>query len=171
MYLRRKIFLYILLTLIFLAFLMGISSNHLTMKAFSSAEYDFLEQDMRRVQTRLDSDWGFILKYCADCGYWDSVYFFMDKKDPSGFEEMLEPFGLRELNFDILVVADTSLVPVVSYFITDAAVKENLSPEDLEDFRRSAPLLMQKARKSVLHGDYGLGFQIPRVCRNVRASA
>lgn len=157
MYLRRKIFSYILLTVISLAFLMAISSNYTTMKAFSSAEYNFLEQDMRRLQTHLDNDWGFILKYSADCGHWDSVYFFMDQKDPSGFEELLEPKGLRELNFDILVVTDTSLLPVVSYFITDTAEKENLSPEDLEDFRRSTPRLMERARESTFQTVLSLG--------------
>lgn len=157
MYLRKKVFLYILLTLISLAFLMSLTSNYMTMKAFSRVEYDFFEQDMRRLQIRLDNDSWFIRKYTVDCAQWDSMYFFMEKKEGFEFEQMLEPAGMRELDFDILLVVDRSLVPVVSYFITEGGEEENLSAEDFEDLRRRSPLLMERALEDSFNTVFSLG--------------
>lgn len=79
MHLRKKVFLYISATLLSLAILMGLTSNHLTMKAFSEVERRFFEQDMRRVQSRLDAEYHTVGRYALDWGAWDSMYFFMEK--------------------------------------------------------------------------------------------
>lgn len=171
MYLRKKVFLYILLTLISLAFLMSLTSNYFTMKAFSQVEYDFFEQDMRRVQTRLDNDWRFILKYTVDNGQWDSMFSFMEeKKEVSQFEEMLEPVGMRELDFDLLLVVNRSFSPVVSYFITEGGEAESLSAKDFEELRKRSPLLMQRALEEPFSTVLSLGSRnfLAGVCQIIR---
>ena len=53
MSLRKKVFLYILVTIVFLILLMSLTSNFLAMKAFEGVERRFFEQDMARVRSRL----------------------------------------------------------------------------------------------------------------------
>ncbi|NCC58520.1 MAG: hypothetical protein EOM17_12950 [Synergistales bacterium] len=76
--LRKKIFLYILTTVLFLLFVMSVTSNYLTERAFLDVERRFFEQDMARVQNRLDQELRIVGRYAFDWGAWDSMYYFME---------------------------------------------------------------------------------------------
>lgn len=66
MSLRKKVFLYILVTIVFLILLMSLTSNYLALKAFEGVERRFFEQDMARVQSRLDEELRIVGRYAFD---------------------------------------------------------------------------------------------------------
>ncbi len=84
MSLRKKVFLYILVTILFLILLMSLTSQYLAMKAFEDVERRFFraghgpraQQAGRRAPPRR--------QICLRLGAWDSMYFFLEKKDPPG---------------------------------------------------------------------------------------
>lgn len=125
MSLRKKVFLYILVTIVFLILLMSLTSNYLALKAFEGVERRFFEQDMARVQSRLDEELRIVGRYAFDWGAWDSMYFFLEKKDLPSFQEMLDPMSLRALGLDILAVVDPNLSPVVAYTVTETGGRRN----------------------------------------------
>ena len=136
---------------------MGLTSNHLTMKAFSEVERRFFEQDMRRVQSRLDAEYQTVGRYALDWGAWDSMFFFMEKKDPSRFDEMLDGMSLRALGLDIVIVLDSDLQPVIARTISETGEENIFSGEYLENLRQISPLLSKRAREGNFEATLFLG--------------
>lgn len=145
MALRLKFFLSVVLTLTLVLLMAGFTSNYTTMQAFRNVERRFFQQDMARVQNRLDAELQMLHHYAADWGAWDSMYFFMDRKDRVRFDEMIDSASLRALDVDLLVLFDTNLLPVVAYTVGPEGEEEALPPALLEDLRRQALLLSDRA--------------------------
>ncbi|MBP6332701.1 MAG: EAL domain-containing protein [Aminivibrio sp.] len=157
MSLRKKVFLYILVTIVFLILLMSLTSNYLALKAFEGVERRFFEQDMARVQSRLDEELRIVGRYAFDWGAWDSMYFFLEKKDLPSFQEMLDPMSLRALGLDILAVVDPNLSPVVAYTVTETGGEEKLSPGALAGLKALAPDLLKATSDGYLRDILPLG--------------
>jgi len=157
MSLRKKVFLYILVTILFLILLMSLTSNFLAMKAFEGVERRFFEQDMARVRSRLAEELHIVGRYAFDWGAWDSMYLFMERKEPSRFQEMLDPMSLRALGLDILAVVDTDLSPVVAYSVTETGGEKKLSPETIAGLKALAPDLLKAASDGYLRDILLLG--------------
>jgi len=143
--LRLKFFLSVVLTLTVVLLLAAFTSNSTTMQAFRNVERRFFQQDMARVQNRLDAELQMLHHYAADWGAWDSMYFFMDRKDRVRFDEMIDSASLRALDVDLLVLFDTNLLPVVAYTVGPEGEEEALPPALLDDLRRQASLLSDRA--------------------------
>jgi diguanylate cyclase (GGDEF)-like protein/PAS domain S-box-containing protein len=143
--LRLKFFLSVVLTLTLVLLMAGFTSNYTTMQAFRNVERRFFQQDMARVQNRLDTELQMLHHYAADWGAWDSMYFFMDRKERVRFDEMIDSASLRALDVDLLALFDTNLLPVVAYTVGPEGEEEALPPALLEDLRRQAPLLSDRA--------------------------
>ena len=157
MSLRKKVFLYILVTILFLILLMSLTSNFLAMKSFEGVERRFFEQDMARVRSRLAEELHIVGRYAFDWGAWDSMYWFMERKEPSRFQEMLDPMSLRALGLDILAVVDTDLSPVVAYSVTETGGEKKLSPETIAGLKALAPDLLKAASDGYLRDILLLG--------------
>lgn len=115
MSLKRKVFLYILFTILCLLTIMSGSSSYLTLKAFEDVERRFFEQSMDRVHNRLTAELNTVGGYAADWGAWDSLYLFMENRDLSTFPEMIDSMTLRALDLDFIAIFDADLSPVVAY--------------------------------------------------------
>jgi diguanylate cyclase (GGDEF)-like protein/PAS domain S-box-containing protein len=157
MSLRKKVFLYILVTILFLILLMSLTSQYLAMKAFEDVERRFFGQDMARVHSRLDEELRLVGRYAFDWGAWDSMYFFLEKKDPSRFREMLDPLSLRALDLDILAVVDTGLSPVIAYSVSETGEEKPLSSEFLAGLKAMAPDLLEAASEGSLQDILSIG--------------
>lgn len=119
MSLKRKVFLYVLLTILVLLSIMSISSNHLTIKAFESVERRFFEQSMARLQNRLRAELKTVGRYASDWGAWDSMYFFIESRNLSAFPDMIDPMSLRALDLDFIAIFDGKLSPVAAYTVSE----------------------------------------------------
>lgn len=158
--LRKKIFLYILTTVLFLLFVMSVTSNNLTERAFLDVERRFFEQDMARVQNRLDQELRIVGRYAFDWGAWDSMYYFMEEKDLPRFQEMLDPMSLRALGLDILAVVDTDFSPVIAYTVTETGEERKLTPELMSSLKDLAPKLMEGFSEGLLSDILSIGEEL-----------
>lgn len=146
MSLRKRVFTYILAVFFLLLFLMGLSSNLMTMKAFRQVEQRFFEQDMARVQTRLDEKLRLIGRYARDWGAWDDMYFFMEDRDPALFDFLLDSRTLGALGLDMVVLLDTQPSPSpVGYGVSDRNEPLPLATFFLDDLAKLTPALRDKA--------------------------
>lgn len=158
--LRKKIFLYILITVLFLLFVMSVTSNYLTERAFLDVERRFFEQDMSRVQNRLDQELRIVGRYAFDWGAWDSMYYFMEEKDLPRFQEMLDPMSLRALGLDILAVVDTDFSPVIAYTVTETGEERKLTPEIMSGLKELAPKVMRGISEGLLSDILSIGGEL-----------
>jgi len=158
--LRKKIFLYILTTVLFLLFVMSVTSNNLTERAFLDVERRFFEQDMARVQNRLDQELRIVGRYAFDWGAWDSMYYFMEEKDLPRFQEMLDPMSLRALGLDILAVVDMDFSPVIAYTVTETGEERKLTPELMSGLKDLAPKLMEGFSEGLLSDILSIGGEL-----------
>ncbi|NLK19061.1 MAG: EAL domain-containing protein [Synergistaceae bacterium] len=135
MSLKRKAFLYILLTILCMLAIMSASSRYWTLRAFEDVERRFFEQSMSRVRNRLRSELNVIGGYAAEWGAWDSMYYFMDSKDLSTFPDMIDPMELRALDLDLLAIFDTDLNPATVYSVSETGDEVPFSAAALEGMR------------------------------------
>lgn len=145
MSLRKKFFLSVVLTLTVVLLLSAFTSNYITMQAFRNVERRFFQQDMERVQNRLDAELQILRGYAADWGAWDSMYFFMDWRERGRFDEMIDSASLRALDIDLLALFDEDLSPVVAYLVGPEGEEDALSPALLDDLRRRLPGLTKRS--------------------------
>ena len=158
MSLRKRIFLHVLAVSLILSLVMSFSSNYLAMRAFRRVECRFFEQDMARVQTGLDEALRLVGRYARDWGAWDDMYFFMEDRDLSRFELMLNGEALSALDLDILVVLDAEPgPPLVSYTIGERGEERGLSTPSLDDLTAMTPDLLKKALQEPFETILSLG--------------
>ena len=119
MRLQKKVFRIIVGTLLSLSLVMSFTTNHRTIRAFESIERRFFEKDMFLLQKYIDEELNRLSKYVSDWGAWDSMYAFMETRDVSRFEELLNGASLRALDIDFLAVLDEEKNVVVGYFVND----------------------------------------------------
>ena len=119
MRLQKKVFRIIVGTLLSLSLVMSFTTNHRTIRAFESIERRFFEKDMFLLQRYIDEELNRLSKYVSDWGAWDSMYAFMETRDVSRFDELLNGASLRALDIDFLTVLDEERNVVVGYFVND----------------------------------------------------
>ena len=119
MRLQKKVFRIIVGTLLSLSLVMSFTTNHRTIRAFESIERRFFEKDMFLLQRYIDEELNRLSKYVSDWGAWDSMYAFMETRDVSRFDELLNGASLRALDIDFLAVLDEERNVVVGYFVND----------------------------------------------------
>ena len=117
MRLQKKVFRIIVGTLLSLSLVMSFTTNHRTIRAFESIERRFFEKDMFLLQRYIDEELNRLSKYVSDWGAWDSMYAFMETRDVSRFDELLNGASLRALDIDFLAVLDEERNVVVGYFL------------------------------------------------------
>ncbi len=145
MLLRKKFFLSVVLTLTMVLLMAAFTSNYTTMQAFRNVERRFFQQDMARVQNRLDTELQMLRHFAADWGAWDNMYFFLDRKDRTRFDEMIDSASLRALDVDLLALFDKDLLPVVAFTVGPEGEEEALSPALLDDLRVRLPGLTERS--------------------------
>ena len=119
MRLQKKVFRIIVGTLLSLSLLISFTTNHRTIRAFENVERRFFEQDMFLLQKYIDEEVKRLSNYVSDWGAWDSMYAFMEARDVSRFDELLNGASLRALDIDFLAVLDEEKNVVVGYFVND----------------------------------------------------
>ena len=127
MRLQKKVFRIIVGTLLSLSLLMSFTTNHRTIRAFENVERRFFEQDMFLLQKYIDEEVKRLSNYVSDWGAWDSMYAFMEARDVSRFDELLNGASLRALDIDFLAVLDEERNVVVGYFVNDLGGEVPLS--------------------------------------------
>lgn len=128
------------------------------MKAFRQVERRFFEQDMARVQTRLDEELRLVGRYARDWGAWDDMYFFMEDMDPYLFDFLIDRRALGALGLDMVVLlAAQPLLPHVGYGVDDKDEARPLSDPFLKDLERLSPALRQKALQGPFEAILSLG--------------
>ena len=157
MSLRKRAFLYILITFLLLVALMAATSNYIALGAFKDVERRFLEQDMDRVKSHLHEALRQVGRLASDWGAWDDMYFFTESKDPSLFRELLDPMALRALNLDVMVVMDKDLNPLVTWSISDMGEEGPLSPVAQAKLKAIAPNVLKISSEGSFQDTFYLG--------------
>lgn len=145
MSLRKKVFFYILLTILTLLTIMSRSSTYFTLSAFEDVERRFFEQSISRLDNRLRTELQTLGAYAADWGAWDNMYFFLESRDLSAFPDMIDPMALRAMELDFIAIFDTELSPVIAYTVSDIGESEPFPVSMMEDLRSMAGELSSAA--------------------------
>lgn len=148
MRLQKKVFRIIVGTLLSLSLVMSFTTNHRTIRAFESIERRFFEKDMFLLQRYIDEELNRLSKYVSDWGAWDSMYAFMETRDVSRFDELLNGASLRALDIDFLAVLDEERNVVVGYFVNDLGGEVPLSETVLPPLKALADRVSAETSQS-----------------------
>ena len=138
MRLQKRLFAMVMGIQLIFILLMSITTNYRTMQAFTSIEQRFFTLQMSGAQKAVNNESHSLQNSISDWGAWDRMYAFMETKDVSRFEELLNGSILRALNIDFIAVLDTDLKPIVAYRVDEIGNELPLDDEMLDTLHRSA---------------------------------
>lgn len=138
MRLQKRLFAMVMGIQLLFILLMSITTNYRTMQAFTSIEQRFFTLQMSGAQKAVNNESHALQNSISDWGAWDRMYAFMETKDVTRFEELLNGSILRALNIDFIAVLDTDLKPIVAYRVDDIGNELPLNDEMLDTLHRSA---------------------------------
>lgn len=141
MKLQKKVFFSIVLTLASLSFIMSVTSNYKTVKAFSELEMRFFQQDMMRVQGQIDDQVHKLHQYASDWGAWDAMYDFLKTKDSTEFSALINGYNLRALAIDFFLILDDAGEIITAYTVSIMGEEVPLSEYMLKDLKKAFSFL------------------------------
>lgn len=138
MRLQKRLFALVMGIQLIFILLMSFTTNYRTMQAFTSIEQRFFTLQMSGAQKAVNNESHSLQNSISDWGAWDRMYAFMETKDVSRFEELLNGSILRALNIDFIAVLDTDLKPIVAYRVDEIGNELPLDAEMLDTLHQSA---------------------------------
>ena len=151
MRLQKRVFAIVMGIQILFILLMSITTNYKTIRAFTSIEHRFFEQQMSRVLEAVNNESRHLQNYISDWGAWDRMYSFMDAQEVERFDELLNGSILRALNVDFLAIMDNEMNPVVAYFVDEIGNEIPLEA-NMKDSLRAISMKMARSGSSTLPG-------------------
>ena len=100
------------------------------------------------LQRYIDEEFNRLSKYVSDWGAWDSMYAFMETRDVSRFDELLNGASLRALDIDFLVMLNEERNVVVGYFVNDLGREVPLSETVLPPLKALADRVSAETSQS-----------------------